>query len=306
MSHSHGSVASSLTMFIGTSLLALAPLSAQEGHGTPGPPYPMDGVVQPAGPEATQDQASPGHHPILAPVVDLGRAIRSFGYDSWRVVSAPARLDRESALKLGAFVVAGGLLFVNDEEVSKWLRENSTPGSLIRDVGDELEPFALQGNTNAILAGLALVGYATRQHWLQAPAKQLLYSQWIGGIIRQASGQLAGRKRPFDAADPYQFDPGEGKSFPSGHSAVAMEVATVLSHHIGYRPASVLLYGAAATVVLQRVSSGAHWASDAWVGAGLGFATARIVVETEESGKFSLQPTVGPGGGMGIAAAIRF
>ena len=173
-------------------------------------------------------------------------------------------------------------------------------------MGDFFEPVALQSNTNAALAGAAVLGYLTRQDWLKAPAKQLLYSQWIGGLIRQASGRLVGRSRPFDTDDPYQFEAGEGKSFPSGHSAVAMEVATVLSHHIGYRPVSVLLYAAAATVVFQRVDSGAHWASDAWFGAGLGLVTARIVIETEESGRFSIQPTVGAGGGMGMGVALRF
>ncbi|MDH3224946.1 MAG: phosphatase PAP2 family protein, partial [Gemmatimonadota bacterium] len=97
-----------------------------------------------------------------------------------------------------------------------------------------------------------------RQGWLHAPAKQLLYSQWISGLIRQVSGLAVGRRRPSQEESAYVFDPGNGKSFPSGHSAMAMAIATVLAHHVGHSAATVALYAAAGTIVFQRVDAGEH------------------------------------------------
>jgi hypothetical protein len=83
-----------------------------------------------------------------------------------------------------------------------------------------------------------------------------------------------------------------------------MAIATVLSHHIDYTPATVLLYAAASAVVFQRVDAGEHWASDAWLGAGLGLAIARIVIDTEESRRLRIGVAPGPGGGPGLRVSV--
>ena len=262
---------------------------------------------RPAG-AISQTESGETRHPLVTPFVDFGHAVVDFGRDGWAVLSSPARLDRRSALELGAFLTVGGVFFLLDEGIAERLGDGGTEGlhGSLRDAGDFFEPLALQSNTNAILAGTAALAYLTKLHWLQAPAKQLLYSQWIGGLVRQGTGRIIGRLRPNQTSDAYAFEPGTGTSFPSGHSAVAMEIATVLSHHIGSRPVSVALYGAAATVVFQRVDSRGHWASDAWFGAGLGYLVAKTVIRTEESRRTSIQPGVGPDGSAWINLSLRF
>lgn len=244
----------------------------------------------------------------LVPFRDLGRAVGDFGSDLWAVTSAPARLDRGPGLALAGVFATGAVLFALDDEIRSDLSSPEPGGfhTTLRDVGDFFEPAGFQGNTNAALAGVALLSYFTRQEWLQRPAKQLLYSQWIGAVIRQGAGYAVGRRRPTQASSAYVFDPGNGTSFPSGHSAVVMEIAAVLSHHLDWRPATVGLYALAGTVVFQRVDSEDHWASDAWIGAGLGYAVARIVIAEEEGRRLRLRPSHGPGGAVGLEASIVF
>ena len=69
-------------------------------------------------------------------------------------------------------------------------------------------------------------------------------------------------------------------SFPSGHSIAAFAVATIVSRRYGQRHKWVtpLAYGAAAAIGLSRVTTSAHFPSDVFFGAALGYAISRFAV----------------------------
>ena len=230
-----------------------------------------------------------------------------FGEDAWAVVSAPAGLDAGGWAKMGLVVGGAGLLYLVDDEIREGLADPpSAFRSGLRDVGDFLEPLGMMGNTNVFYAGGATLAYFARQERLQLLFKELLYSHWISGATRQATVRLVGRVRPKNAPDASTFESG-GRSFPSGHSSTIMQVAHVLAHHLDWTPASVGLYGLAATVVFQRVDSEEHWASDAFVGAAWGLAVAEIVIRTEEEGRLpgGAQVSLVPGGGgLGVRVSV--
>lgn len=233
-----------------------------------------------------------------------------FGRDLWAVVSFPSRLDRHGWLTFGGVVAVGGALYAVDLEITEaTLRQaGHQPHDALRDIGDFFEPIGLMGNTNAYWGAGILVGYATGQEWLRAPARDLLVSHWIAGLMRNPVRDLVGRRRPADGMGPRTFVRGEGTSFPSGHSSTIMQVATILSHHIDRRWASVLLYGAAASVVFQRVDDEKHWASDAWIGAAWGWGVARtILADRTDRGRGPAGPALvlAPGpGGLGLALRV--
>lgn len=245
--------------------------------------------------ESTVGTASGDHHALLRPLVDLGGAVVDFGTDAWGVVKAPTELDRSGWLQFGGVVATGAALYLVDDEIQGRL-EDHPPSALrrgIRDVGDFFEPLGLMGKTNAYYAGAATLFYFAGQERLQLLFKELLYSHWIAGGSRQLVGRAVGRVRPRDGGTASTFEPGEGRSFPSGHSSTIVQLAHVLAHHIDWTPASVALYGLAGTVVFQRVDSGAHWTSDAWIGAAWGLAVANVVIRLEEEGRLPARASLG-------------
>lgn len=68
--------------------------------------------------------------------------------------------------------------------------------------------------------------------------------------------------------------------FPSGHTIAAFSVATVISERYGRRHRWVpfVAYGLAATAGFSRMTLSAHFPSDVFVGAALGYAISRFAV----------------------------
>ena len=70
-----------------------------------------------------------------------------------------------------------------------------------------------------------------------------------------------------------------GGSFPSGHSASAFAVATVISERYrGRLWIPWVAYGAATFLSLSRLPDQAHFPSDIFIGAALGYSFAHFVV----------------------------
>jgi membrane-associated phospholipid phosphatase len=72
---------------------------------------------------------------------------------------------------------------------------------------------------------------------------------------------------------------GKGTSFPSGHALMAFSVATVFARRYReHRWVPYLAYAAASAIAFSRVTTGAHFPSDVFVGSALGFVIARYDV----------------------------
>ena len=68
-------------------------------------------------------------------------------------------------------------------------------------------------------------------------------------------------------------------SFPSGHTVAAVSIATVFARRYrNHRWVPYVAYGAAALVAFSRLSLGAHYVSDTFMGAALGYSIARFAV----------------------------
>ena len=111
-------------------------------------------------------------------------------------------------------------------------------------------------------------------------------------------------------------------SFPSGHTSYAFQMATFLQRRIadswegGAADLGYLAYVPAAYVGINRVEADRHWPSDVAFGAFLGVFLTNVVYDAhygtaEQPGIFgvrrlSVGPEVLPGGGGGVAFALRF
>jgi membrane-associated phospholipid phosphatase len=72
---------------------------------------------------------------------------------------------------------------------------------------------------------------------------------------------------------------GKGTSFPSGHALMSFSVATVFARRYRqHRWVPYVAYGLAGVLSFSRVTTGAHFPSDVFIGAALGYAIARFDV----------------------------
>ncbi len=105
------------------------------------------------------------------------------------------------------------------------------------------------------------------------PTGQLLLNATActAGIVEALKIGL-GRARPYVPGDSGRFTgpslSPDYHSMPSGHTANAFAMATVLSGK--YPNWSPVLYGLALAVGLSRIELGVHWPSDVVIGAGIG------------------------------------
>ncbi len=253
--------------------------------------------------------------PASAQVVDtiVGSArfiVVGFASDAWATAAAPFRLDEEEAWKVGGALAATALLLVFDQEIQDAVERNRDVPVLAayEDVGDYLEPVALMGNTNAYYAAGMLIGHVSGQDRIRHVFEELLYSHWLASLTRKGLGRPIGRLRPHESPDDaFARDFWDGTSFPSGHASTATQVAAVLSHHIDWWPATVVLYGLAGGVVYHRVAQGGHWTSDSVLGALWGYGIAQIVISRREADRTDFVPFFDPGSGaVGISVATPF
>lgn len=103
-------------------------------------------------------------------------------------------------------------------------------------------------------------------------------------------------------------DASNSLSFPSGHASTAFSLATVASHHYGWK-VGVPAYAVAAGIGLSRVESNRHHLSDVIAGATLGFVVGRTVTRLDggpaaRKRTFSVGPLADPhGSGIGLAVS---
>ncbi len=95
------------------------------------------------------------------------------------------------------------------------------------------------------------------------------------------------RLRPSDIAPNGNFSDtffrksvsGTSTSFPSGHAAAAFSIATVFAHRYRkHRWVPWVAYGAAGAISFSRVTTQAHFPSDVFLGAALGFTITKFAV----------------------------
>ena len=156
-------------------------------------------------------------------------------------------------------------------------------------------------------------GYAFNIRVLRTISTQILESHMLAGGLRNVGKYLVGREHPYEHHGPYVFRMGHGTSFPSGHTSVVFELATIASMNANFWPVTVAAYGAATTVAIQRVQSGNHWASDVLIAAAYGTFVSHTVVklhrarEAERESSISIGPEFSSEGKpVGVRVTRRF
>ena len=155
------------------------------------------------------------------------------------------------------------------------------------DVNDVFDPLITTGEVISLPAGLMASGYIRRDN--REVSTALLAAEAYGDsvIINLAMKAITRRQRPSDVAPNGDFrntffnggkSPLKGSSFPSGHSTAVWSVATIVAEryrHRGKPWIPVLSYTLATAISLSRITESAHFPSDVWLGASLGYSIAK-------------------------------
>jgi undecaprenyl-diphosphatase len=156
-----------------------------------------------------------------------------------------------------------------DHLANPWLAQLS-------DIGDRLG----KGGSLVILSLVLLaVGYGLKYPLWKDAGRQSLIAHGLTALSANILKHLIGRPRPkFMHAGNLEFSPAGGSgwdSFPSGHAAAAITVATVLATK--FPRARWPILAAAVAIAASRILRGSHYMTDVAGGAALGCVMGVIV-----------------------------
>ena len=203
----------------------------------------------------------------------MKRVVRRVLEDQKGIYSAPFR---PSNIKWDVLFLAGtGALVATDRRI-----ETHVPHSdfnLYQGISN-----ASLGSVSASLAGVWIYGIKTDHPHAKETGELELETLTNTFLLYAPLQFIAGRARP---------DEGNGKgdffqhhafnsSFPAGHAMFTWSMATVVAHEYPKTWVRILAYGAATTVAFSRFRARDHWASDTFVGMGLGYAIGSHIFHT--------------------------
>jgi membrane-associated phospholipid phosphatase len=214
-------------------------------------------------------------------------------------VSAPFHLKGKDWGKVATFGLLTAGVFVADKGINHFAVDLRNRSNSVVSISNFITRFggASEGYT---LAALGAYGFIFKEEKIKTTTLLATQAYLISTVYLEAFKFLASRQRPeyYDPATNknkatfhgpfYRFkkdlngskpDKIRYSSFPSGHATLAFAAATVYS--MEYRDRTlvpIIAYSSATLIALSRITENKHWASDVFVGAGLGFLTARQIV----------------------------
>ena len=195
------------------------------------------------------------------------RSVVRIGQDQKRLYLAPFKPHN---FKWDAVVLLGtGALLATDRRI-----ENSLPSghyTLYQDTSD----IAIAG-LSASLAGVWLYGIKTEHRHARETGELELETLVNTFLIYTPMQLIFGRQRPGEGNGQGDFFKHHNidTSFPGGHAMFTWAMASVLADEYPKPWARTLSYGAAFIVTFTRFMARDHWASDMWIGTGLGLGIA--------------------------------
>lgn len=208
-----------------------------------------------------------------------------FLHDQKDLWTFPVRLVKGHDLVPTALVVGGTVtLIYADPHDAPYFRNHQKNWD---DFNDVFDPMITTGEVIALPATMMAAGYA--RHDDREVNTALLAAEAYGDsvVINLAMKAVTRRERPSDVPANGDFgntffnggkSPLKGSAFPSGHATAVWSVATVVAEryrHRGKPWVPFLSYTLATAISCSRITESAHFPSDVWLGAALGYSIAK-------------------------------
>jgi hypothetical protein len=188
---------------------------------------------------------------------------------------------------LPTLAIIGGTagLIVADPHAMPYFRSHERN---LDDINDVFDAPITSAEVIVLPASLLLAGYVRHDSYQTGTALLAGEAYADSAIVDLAIKAITRRERPSDVPPGQSFNntffnggksPFKGSAFPSGHAAGVFSVATVVAsryHHHRWVPWA--LYGFATAISFSRVTTSAHFPSDVFLGAALGYTITRYEV----------------------------
>jgi membrane-associated phospholipid phosphatase len=191
-------------------------------------------------------------------------------------------------------------VFVFDDEIAAFAQKNRNP-ELDKLDYYFFDPFGKMYYTLPFMGAFYLYGVASKKNKPKVVALDFVKASVYSGIVITGIKQLAHRHRPYQTnpPNPYLWDGPitknlEYNSFASGHTIMAWTFAAVIAtHYHDQQWIPITVYSLATLEAMARVYANKHWTSDVIVGAALGYAIGKWVVNNNKYCNLSFSPVVG-------------
>lgn len=208
---------------------------------------------------------------------------KSYLEASKKVITGPARWDKNEWIMAGSTVALGTICYIYDNEIRDFFQNNNSKEA---DFASEyvFSPWGGISYPAIFLGGYYLYGIAANNNKSRQIALAGTQAFVMSTVSTQILKHVFHRHRPDDdlIPNPHNWDgPLDGweyTSFPSRHATIAFSLATVIADSYNDKTwVSIISYSIASGVAISRVYSDEHWASDVIVGSALGFAIGKSV-----------------------------
>jgi len=209
-----------------------------------------------------------------------------FLHDQKEIWTFPLQLAKgKHWIPTAAIVGSTAVLIATDKNTAPYFRNHQ---GQLDDLNDTFNSYLTTGEVIAVPAALLIAGYERQDDYQIQTAILAGEAYADSAIVDLAMKAVTRRKRPIDVPVNGSFSntffaggqsPFKGSSFPSGHAAAVFSVATVVANRYhNHRWAPILAYGFASAISFSRITTSAHYASDVFMGAALGYTITKYAV----------------------------
>src|SRR5438067_9736943 len=210
------------------------------------------------------------------------------GTDFTQEVTGPFHSTKKTWGKVAGFAVIEGGLFLVDKPVQHYVTNLMGRNPNLKGLSHYVTNFGADYEIYT-LAAFGVYGWVFKNQKMKTTTLLATQSYLVAGAVEALTKLVTGRQRPnyvITETDPRPMFRGPAfsvkhgsTSFPSGHTTAAFAAATVFAQEYRDRLwVPILSYSAASLIGLSRITENAHWASDVFAGAALGYVTGLQVV----------------------------
>ncbi len=214
----------------------------------------------------------------------VGKDFSTFLNSGKNLVGSPFE-NSSNFLRDASLTLAGtAVLFFADNSVRDFALRNQSELN-----GNIFSADKFYGNIYSIGLSVSIYGYGllARDSKIRKTGLQAMTAVFYAGLATTLIKSVLGRHRPYLNDGNKKFSPfsidNDFLSLPSGHTTVAFALSTVMANAYNNFAWQTFWYSIAGLTAASRIYHDRHWVSDVFLGAVIGYSTAKVIIGEKEN-----------------------